>query len=135
MVCVDYIEGVFWKTISDQRQKLGDLGEEIASNYLKKKGYKILERQYKSQYGEIDIIAEHKKTLVFVEVKARRSDDFGLPEEAVDERKLEKIIATGNCYQQKLKSKFEDVQVDVVSIIINKEFQIKELKHLTDVWL
>src|SRR3989339_682645 len=84
--------------MSDQRQKLGDLGEEIASNYLKKKGYKILERQYKSQYGEIDIIAEHKKTLVFVEVKARRSDDFGLPEEAVDERKLEKIIATGNCY-------------------------------------
>ena len=121
--------------MSDQRQKLGDLGEEIASNYLKKKGYKILERQYKSQYGEIDIIAEHKKTLVFVEVKARRSDDFGLPEEAVDERKLEKIIATGNCYQQKLKSKFEDVQVDVVSIIINKEFQIKELMHLTDVWL
>ncbi|KKP86331.1 MAG: hypothetical protein UR87_C0022G0011 [candidate division CPR3 bacterium GW2011_GWE2_35_7] len=45
--------------MSDQRQKLGDLGEEIASNYLKKKGYKILERQYKSQYGEIDIIAEH----------------------------------------------------------------------------
>lgn len=121
--------------MNDSRQKLGDLGEEIAVNYLKKKGYKILERQYKSRYGEIDIIAEHKKTLVLVEVKTRRSENFGLPEEAVTERKLEKIISTGNIYQEKQKRQFESIQVDVVSIILDKDNKHQDLKHLTNVWL
>ena len=121
--------------MNDQRQRLGDLGEEVAVNYLKKKGYKILKRQFKSKFGEIDIIVSKGESLVLVEVKTRKSNEFGVPEEAVNERKLEKIIATGNCYQEKLKGKYEEIQVDVISIIVASDMKVQELKHLTNVWL
>lgn len=69
----------------------GKKSEIVASNYLKKKGYKILEMNYKNKVGEIDFIAKDKNYIVFVEVKARMSRLFGYPLEAIDERKQFKI--------------------------------------------
>ncbi len=75
----------------DFRKKiLGRQGEELTCKYLKKRGYKILERNFKTPYGEADIIALKGGTYCFVEVKARESDVFGLPTEAVDRRKRER---------------------------------------------
>jgi len=76
----------------------GNQGEDIAAGYLRRKNYKIIERNYYSRWGEIDIVAfdEDKGELVFVEVKARTNNRFGYPEEAVDERKIEKIEMTIN---------------------------------------
>jgi len=74
-----------------QKNTYGKASEIIASNFLKAKGYKILATNYKNKIGEIDVIAKDKKTLVFVEVKARNSKAFGHPLEAIDEQKQWKI--------------------------------------------
>jgi putative endonuclease len=61
------------------RKRLGDSGEEIAARFLEKRGYRVLERNYRSPVGELDIIALHRGTVVFVEVKARTSGSYGAP--------------------------------------------------------
>ena len=75
----------------DFRKKvLGRKAEELTAKYLKKQGYKLIARNYTTPYGEADIIAFKEGYYCFVEVKARESDAFGLPAEAVDERKRER---------------------------------------------
>jgi len=74
-----------------QRMALGKKGEEEAVSFLKGKGYKVLEKNFRTPWGEVDIIALDKGILVFVEVKARRGNAFGLPQEAVDKRKQEQL--------------------------------------------
>ena len=73
-------------------KNIGKIGEEAATNYLKEKGYKIQERNYRTSFGEIDIICRHKDSIIFVEVKTRRSDRYGCPEEAINTNKQRKII-------------------------------------------
>ena len=68
-------------------KKTGRKGEKQACAYLKKQGYKILERGFKTPFGEVDIVAKREDVIVFTEVKTRLSDTFGAPCEAVDERK------------------------------------------------
>lgn len=71
--------------------RLGQLGEDLATDYLSARGYKIVARNYRSRLGEIDIIALHREAVVFVEVKARSSDRFGTPAEAITRSKLNKL--------------------------------------------
>lgn len=88
------------KEIKDSfhNKKLGNKGESQARSYLKRKGWKILEKNYKTPFGEIDIIAEKGETVAFIEVKTRLSDNYGLPSEAVsNERKL-RYIRGANYY-------------------------------------
>ncbi|MCM8818662.1 MAG: YraN family protein [Candidatus Omnitrophica bacterium] len=77
---------------------LGKLGEEKAVEFLKKNGYRIIDRNFKTKIGEIDIIAKKKKEIVFIEVKTRSSDNFGLPEEAINKQKLRRIEKTALLY-------------------------------------
>ncbi len=95
---------------------LGYKGEDIAANYLKEKGYKILHRNYKTPLGEADIIVKDRDRTVFIEVKARSSNDFGQPFEAVNYKKQEKLkkIALYYLKQNKIETA---VRFDVVSII------------------
>lgn len=80
-------------TDSDRRnKKLGAAGEKLACRYLKRSGYKILERGYKNPFGEVDIIAAKKDTVAFIEVKTRQSETYGAPSEAVNARRREKYI-------------------------------------------
>lgn len=106
---------------------VGIEGEVLAKEYLEKQGYKILQTNYKNKIGEIDIIAMDNKTLVFVEVKCRSSLKFGLPREAVDERKQYKIrqIATGYL---KFKGLYEKINVrfDVIDVLGLKVTHIKD---------
>jgi len=96
--------------------QLGRRGEDIACRFLKKRKYKVVERGYRSSYGEIDIIAYDKKVLAFVEVKTRRSSKFGLPEESVDWRKQQQIGRVSQHYLQYHKLQGIDCRYDVVSI-------------------
>ena len=73
------------------KKELGARGEELAVRYLKNRGYRILERNYRIKLGEIDIIARDRNTLVFVEVKARSSNRFGHPKSAITPQKQRKI--------------------------------------------
>ena len=80
------------------RKQLGDWGEALVAAYLRKRGYRILASQYRCRFGEIDLIAENRKYLVFVEVKLRKSPDFAQAMEYVDKRKQERLKITAAMY-------------------------------------
>lgn len=94
----------------------GQIGESIASNLLRRQGYTILETNFRVRFGEIDIIALDGDTLVFVEVKARWSDRFGAPEEAVTFRKLRIISKVASYYKTLHPELPSKMRVDVVAI-------------------
>ncbi len=108
---------------------LGDKGEDIAAKFLKKKGYKILKRNYTAPIGEIDIIAKDGDTVVFVEVKARTDDLFGLPHESVGSKKQRKLKSVALHYLSRLK-KQPPARFDIISICF-KEGR-KEIEHIKD---
>jgi len=97
-------------------KEVGDEGEALACQILRNKGYKILERNYRSRFGEIDIIAEIGKVIVMVEVKYKEDQGFGLPQEAVTKQKLKKIIKTAQIYLHDTEQKNLDWRVDVLAI-------------------
>jgi putative endonuclease len=109
---------------------IGKYGEDIASKYLEAKGYKIKERNYRTFLGEIDIISEYKGNIIFVEVKTRRSDKFGSPEEAINFNKQQKIIKNALCYLAKYHLWKKNCCFDVILISISNHKDIKGIKHI-----
>jgi putative endonuclease len=99
-----------------QRQAFGKAGEDLAVRYLKKKGYKVLERNYACPVGEIDIIARDKKTIVFVEVKTRRSRSYGSARLAITPHKKRKISMTALYYLKFNQQMDQDARFDVVTV-------------------
>ena len=102
--------------MTKSRQELGRWGESLAANFLVQKGYAILERNMRTPYAEIDLLARQQDTLVFVEVKTRSGDAFGLPEEAVTTRKREHLIASAQAYLQKYPDPNCEWRIDVIAI-------------------
>jgi len=107
--------------VSHARLALGAWGEEQAAEYLRLQGMKILQRNYRTPVGEIDIIAKNKKFLVFVEVKTRRGVAFGSPQEAVGERKQRQIIRTCQWYLQEHKCGKLQPRFDVAAVLSEKD--------------
>ena len=105
-----------------QRQKVGTIGESIAEQFLRQKGYKIIEKNYRKKWGEIDINAEKANTVRFVEVKtvSRESRAVHRPEELVDKRKLTKVARTAALYME-MKRDGREFQLDVVGVILDKD--------------
>jgi len=114
------------------KQNLGGIGEKLAVNLLQKKGYRILEKNFRSKLGEIDIIALEEDTLVFVEVKTRWSKSFGLPEEAVTPRKIRSIIKTGQYYKLLHPELPEALRIDVVAVdLVKNNGKVRLIKNVT----
>ncbi len=112
---------------------LGREGEEAAARYLDKLGYSILEKNYRTPFGEIDIIAKDKGIIVFIEVKTRADDSFGHPFEAVDYRKREKIKKVALCFLKRIK-KEHPARFDVLSIFMyNGKRRIEHIKDAFEV--
>jgi len=103
------------------RQKFGEKSESIAVSYLKKQGYKILEQNYRTKLGEIDIIAKEKGTIAFIEVKARKSKNFGNPKWAVTPKKQRKISMVALQYLKTTMQSNVKARFDVVSIISSQD--------------
>jgi putative endonuclease len=101
----------------DNRRSLGDRGEDLAAAVLKKQGYKILERNYRTPIGEIDLVAKQGGTLVFIEVKTRRSSRFGSPQEAVHPAKQERLRNLAEYYLSQKGLGEITVRFDVVGIL------------------
>ncbi len=95
-------------------KQIGDFGETIAVKYLLKNGYKILRRNFKLKFGEIDIIAKKDGCIVFTEVKTRRSSRFGEPSEYVDYRKQMRIKKTASCYADMIN---DEIRFDVIEVL------------------
>ena len=114
-------------------KKLGNNGEDIAVQYLEKKGYKILERnRHFSRACEIDIIALDKKgTLVFVEVKTRKNDFCGNPLEAITKTKYDHI-KTGLYTYLEENPQHKKYRIDAISIVLLPQLQIN---HLENIWI
>ena len=108
-------------------RELGKLGEDIAAHHISQNGYIILERNYRTKIGEIDIIAKHDNYLVFIEVKTRKSINFGYPREAVDKAKQFKIINIANFYLEKGKQYYCHIRFDVIEIMLHKNNEMKSI--------
>ncbi len=112
---------------------LGKEGEELAVRFLKKKGYRVIEKNYRTPFGEIDIIAKDKDAIVFIEVKTREGTDFGQPFEAVNIHKRQKIAKVALSYLKRFKEE-PRCRFDVVSILYKgKNAEIELLKDAFEV--
>jgi putative endonuclease len=108
----------------------GAWGEELALRYLKRQGYTLVERNYRTRYGELDLIVRQNDTLVFVEVKLRRGTGFGDPLEAVTPHKQAKIRSLAEHYLLFREPAFDTVRFDVVGILLGKG--PPRVKHIED---
>ena len=104
------------------RAALGKKGEDLALQYLQKKGYTLLERNWRFHHKEVDIIAADGHDLVFVEVKTRSSEWFGAPEEAVDDKKQRYLMDAAEAYIR-IRNMDTNIRFDVVSIILKQGYQ------------
>ncbi|HWP57423.1 MAG TPA: YraN family protein [Candidatus Acidoferrales bacterium] len=102
--------------MADSRKVLGKEGERLAEDYLKKKGYKVLERNYRCPLGELDLVALDGRVVVFVEVKIRTDERFGHPLEAVHWRKQDKMIQAAQFFLAQYKLHQREARFDVVGI-------------------
>jgi putative endonuclease len=103
--------------VSKDNISSGKISEVKASSFLEAQGYRILFRNYKAQGSEIDIIAREKDTICFVEVKSRRSERFGSPQEAVTLAKQQKIARAASIFLQENKFQDKSCRFDVVAIV------------------
>ncbi len=110
-----------------KNKEIGRKGEALAVEYLINKGFIILERNYKYGRLEIDIIGQIKNTIVFVEVKTRRSKRYGYPEEAVDDKKTDHILSCADhfIYQNQWNG---DIRFDIISVILKPEISIEHIE-------
>lgn len=110
-----------------EKQLHGIYGEDLATNLLLQKGYKILERNWRCGHLEVDIIAENDDYLVIVEVKTRKSTTYGEPEVFVDMQKQRHLIRAA-MYYAKFKNVTKEIRFDIISVVNNMEGQ--EIRHI-----
>lgn len=114
----------------------GQCGEDVAANLLKKKGCKIIERNFKCKTGEIDIIAKDKENLIFVEVKTRKNDKFGTPAEAVTYYKKQNIVKTAKMYLLKKPTDL-NIRFDIIEVygeFDGERFSVEKTNHFEQVF-
>ena len=111
-----------------KRRETGALGERIACDFLGENGYQILENNYRCPEGEIDIIARQEGTLVFVEVRTKRSRLFGSPEESITPSKREKLRALAQYYLQEHDDLPSNWRIDVVAIEMEKSCKVTRIE-------
>ena len=107
------------------RSALGTKGEELAAEYLEKKGYRLVERKWRCRQGEIDLIFQDGETLVLVEVKAKSTENFGSPEDMVNARKQHKLQLLAQLYPSRCPQK----RIDVVALVFSHEGKLLRLNH------
>ncbi len=111
-----------------KRRDTGILGEKIAKDFIKKRGYRILETNYRCPEGEIDIIARHRDFLVFIEVRTKRSRDFGSPEESITPAKMERLRTVAARYRQTHDNLPASWRIDVVAVELDQRDNISRIE-------
>lgn len=99
-----------------KRKRLGDKGEALAASLLKKKGYKVVSKQDRTPFGEIDLVCNHNGEIIFVEVKTRQTDTFGFPEEAVTQDKMNHMVRSAEFLLNKYQWFEQPWRIDVIAI-------------------
>lgn len=113
------------------RHIIGKKGEDEAVRYLERKGYRVIERNFLCRQGEIDIIALDKNYIVFVEIKARTSTEYGLPSESVTERKKKHMIKAIQYYLYKRNLENENIRIDVIEVYVKQDkYEMNHIKQI-----
>jgi putative endonuclease len=121
--------------VTDNRRNLGEWGESVATNFLQKKGYKILERNWRCARGEIDIIVDDEDVLAFVEVKTRKGRAMGTPEEGLTTKKSLKLLELAQTYMLE-KNIDVDWRIDMVAVECDADGRLIRCDHLESiVWI
>ncbi len=115
------------------KKLLGREGEDLAARFLMKQGYRVLERNYSTRSGEIDLIALHEGAVVFVEVKTRTSDAFGAPELAVTPRKQKRMVKAALAYIKYKKLHQVPCRFDVVAITTAAEQEVEHIRNAFEI--
>jgi putative endonuclease len=116
-----------------RKRAIGDFGEGIAVDYLRRHGYRIVDRNWRVRQGEIDIIAEKENEIVFVEVKTRTSDLFGGPEESMTIEKQNRVIRASLAYLHNNNYLQRDWRVDFIGIYCTHDQEVLELEHFENI--
>ena len=111
----------------DQKRRLGRRGEDIAVGHLQRRGYVIVARNWRCSAGEIDIVAQEGETLAFVEVRTRRGERFGTPEESITPDKQARLVTLAETYLQE--EDLPDVawRIDVVGIVLGQQGEVRRV--------
>jgi putative endonuclease len=110
------------------RSEAGRIGELEAREHLQSLGYRLLAANYRTRFGEIDIVAHHRSQTVFVEVKTRRSRAYGLPEEAITGAKARRMAAAAQAYLAREGQRSADWRIDVVVVELGPADEVKRLE-------
>ena len=110
-----------------KRRDTGVLGEKLARDFLKKRSYRILETNYRCPQGEIDIIARQGDSLVFIEVRTKKSREFGSPEESITPAKKERLRATAYQYLQTHNNLPCNWRIDAVAVELNQKEELSRI--------
>lgn len=119
--------------MTSNRRELGSWGEQVALEHLEARGYKILEQNWRCRLGEIDIVAQEKEIIVFVEVKTRRGRGFGLPEEALTPKKAQRLLDLGQQYLMKKNIVDVEWRIDLVAVEVGQNRKILRCEHVPNV--
>ncbi len=113
-------------------RKVGREGEEIAAKFLLDKGYKILERNYYTRFGEIDLVVSKNGVLTFIEVKLKHGDDFGTPEEMIGGFKLSQVQRMAEFYlmdKPKMAEIYKTYLIDAVCVVTSEDGEVERISH------
>jgi putative endonuclease len=114
---------------TNSKRELGRWGEDLASAFLREKGFLILERNVHTPYGEIDLMAKQGGSIIFIEVKTRSSDAFGFPEQSITKTKREHLIAAADHIMGSRMEGEADWRIDVIAIRRLRPDQEPEILH------
>lgn len=117
------------------RQKLGSYGENLAKKFLAQKGFEIVASNWRTRWGEIDIVASRDDVLHFVEVKTRFGENHGAPHEAVNRFKCQQILGAAKLYLAEKQPTQSSFQIDVVGITLNKAEKSVKISYFENVVL
>ena len=113
------------------RSRLGAYGEGIAREYLKAKGYRVMDSNFRCPWGEVDIVAREGDCLVFVEVRTRRGPlPYGTPEESLTRKKRDKLVATAETYIQECTDPPEEWRIDLIGVYLDRQSSVQRVVHL-----
>jgi putative endonuclease len=112
------------------RTRLGNRGEEMARHYLQEEGYPLLDTNYRCPWGEIDIVTQDGEDMVFVEVRTRRSQQYGTLEESITASKARHLIAAGQEYLQQKGAEASGWRIDLVGVWLGPDSGMPRVRHL-----
>lgn len=116
-----------------EKRKIGNIGEKYSEKFLKKSGYKVIATNYNTKYGEIDIIAENEKYIVFVEVKTRKENSLYAPVLAVTKQKQQRIMKTAYLYLKEYPTN-KNIRFDIIEVIHNNKKAIN-INHIQSAFM